>query len=323
MKARSVAERPCLDVAAAVIRNAQGRMLLAQRPPGKHLAGLWEFPGGKLEPAEGSHEALVRELREELGIEVEHSEPLLSLTHHYPEKSVRLLIRTVDAWHGQAHGLEGQVLDWVSLDEARLLPMPAADRPILQVMALDPRYSLAPDPAASGSPEACLADWKRRLDAGFRLLEFHAAGLDPDVHTRLALDCGALARRAGARWLLNGTPDLAVAAGADGVHLDAAALDSMAERPLSSQLLVAVSCGSQAELDRAAALDLDFVCLSLDLRSDAGHHDSSPDWSAFAAAVAGSPLPVLASGPVRPQDLATAREAGAFGVAGVEGFNAP
>jgi len=321
--ARSIIETPCLDVAAAVIRDTRGRMLLARRPEGKHLAGLWEFPGGKLELSEGAHEALVRELHEELGIRVDHSEPLLSLTHHYPEKSVRLLIRTVDAWHGQARGLEGQVLDWFDLEQARRLPMPAADRPILQVISLDPRYSLAPDPVVFGSPEACLDDWKRRLNAGFRLLEFRVAGLDPETFARLARDCGALARKAGARWLLRGAPDLVESVGADGVHLEASDLDALAERPLSSESLVAVNCGSPSELHRAAELNLDFVCLSLDSRSGHGVDDSSPDWSAFAAAVSESPLPVLAHGPVRPQDLMTAREAGAFGVAGVEGFVAP
>lgn len=127
-----------LEVAAAVIRDRRGQILLAQRLAGKHLAGLWEFPGGKLEPGESAHEALARELNEELGIDIDNSESLLSLIHHYPEKSVRLHIRTVASWRGKATGREGQAIDWFSLAQARELPMPEANRPILQLLDADP-----------------------------------------------------------------------------------------------------------------------------------------------------------------------------------------
>src|SRR6056297_746931 len=165
-------QRPIIEVAAAVIRDSKGRLLLSQRPEGKHLAGLWEFPGGKRESGESAHAALARELDEELGIEVADSRPLLSLTHHYPEKSVRLLIRTVDDFSGSAVGREGQRIDWFDPAAARELSMPAADRPILQLLQLDPRLAMIPMPTPA-TPidfllDSLIADWQARLDAGFR-----------------------------------------------------------------------------------------------------------------------------------------------------------
>jgi 8-oxo-dGTP diphosphatase len=309
-----------ITVVAGVLRDAKGRVLVTQRLPGKHLAGTWEFPGGKCEAGEVGHDALVRELHEELGITIKASRPLLSLTHAYPEKTVRLLIREVDGWRGEVHGREGQGIRWCTGAELRALPMPAADRPMIKVLDLDPRYVITPDPAEIGGENAFIEYWLRLLDSGYRLLQLRAHSLDDRALSSVAGRCGKLSDEYQATWMLNGPPELAQSVGADGVHLTSAALALADRRPLSDDFLVAASCHDHNELVRAGALALDFVCLSPVLPT-VSHPDARVlGWDGFEQLCAHAPLPVMALGGVGPQDLETSRRRGAFGVAGISGF---
>ena len=99
-----------LHVVAAAIFNKQGDLLIAQRPPDKHMGGLWEFPGGKVEAGEAVTDALCRELDEELGIQPLSWEPLISIEHTYPEKTVLLDVWIVRDFGGEAYGREGQAV---------------------------------------------------------------------------------------------------------------------------------------------------------------------------------------------------------------------
>jgi len=125
-----------MHVMAGVLCDAHGRVLLAQRPAGKHLAGLWEFPGGKREPGESPRATLLRELREELGIELQRAQPLLQVPWQYGERRLLLDAWLVDQWQGTPQSLEGQALQWLApagVDAAMLTP---ADRPILRTLQL-------------------------------------------------------------------------------------------------------------------------------------------------------------------------------------------
>jgi len=307
-------------VVAAVIRDRTGRLLLSRRLPGKHLAGTWEFPGGKLEPGERPAAGLARELEEELGIRVAASAPLLSLTHAYPEKTVRLLLRAVDAWEGEAQSREGQPLAWFDPSETVDLPMPAADRPMLKALSLDPRQSISPDPQFFASTSDFLADWESRLAAGYRWLQLRADSLGDDQLLNLARACGQMAVGYGARWLIHGRPELALAAGADGVHLSASGLSRCKTRPLPETALVCASCKDENDLRRAGQLGLDFVTVSPVLAPHSDQDGITLGWAGLENLSACSPLPVMAAGGLKPSDLDQARAHGAFGVAGVSGF---
>ncbi len=124
---------PIVHVAAAALVDSQGRILLAQRPAGKDMAGLWEFPGGKIEPGETPEACLIRELAEELGIQValEALEPLHFVSHAYARFHLVMLLYGIRHWQGAPRGLEAQGLAWVEAGLLTDYPMPPADLPLL------------------------------------------------------------------------------------------------------------------------------------------------------------------------------------------------
>jgi len=128
------APKPALLVVAAVLCDRAGRVLIAQRPAGRHMAGRWEFPGGKVGVREGEREALVRELREELGIELLHATPFMRTAHAYDDRTVELSLWRVERFNGTPQPLDGQQLKWVApagLADEDLLE---ADRPFVAAL---------------------------------------------------------------------------------------------------------------------------------------------------------------------------------------------
>jgi 8-oxo-dGTP diphosphatase len=124
---------PVLVVAAALYDD-DGRVLIAERPPGKHMAGRWEFPGGKVLAGESEAQALAREIREELGVDITASRPLMRLVHSYGDRDVELSMWIVESFRGEPRGLDGQQLKWVtpaSLLEEDILE---ADRPFIEAL---------------------------------------------------------------------------------------------------------------------------------------------------------------------------------------------
>jgi 8-oxo-dGTP diphosphatase len=123
-------------VSAVALIDGEGRILLAQRPEGKSMAGLWEFPGGKVEPGETPEAALVRELHEELGIETWDSclAPLTFASHAYPDFHLLMPLFACRKWNGIAQAKEGQTLAWVRSRDLRNYPMPPADEPLIPIL---------------------------------------------------------------------------------------------------------------------------------------------------------------------------------------------
>jgi 8-oxo-dGTP diphosphatase len=123
---------PSIEVAAGVLEDSRGFVLVSQRTAGRHEAGAWEFPGGKIKVGETPEEALLRELQEEIGIDVVECEPLISYTHEYPDRQVTLHVYKVIRWTGQPAGLEGQPLEWLPVNQLLGHGLLPGDRPIVE-----------------------------------------------------------------------------------------------------------------------------------------------------------------------------------------------
>jgi 8-oxo-dGTP diphosphatase len=128
-----------IHVVAAAVIDAEDRVLIAQRPPGKHLAGGWEFPGGKLRPGEDRRVGLTRELREEIGIELSTPRPLLRLRHSYPFGQVSLDVWVVRHYLGEPQALDGQALRWCTQSELESTELLPADKPVVAALRLPER----------------------------------------------------------------------------------------------------------------------------------------------------------------------------------------
>ena len=122
-------------VVAAVIRDHEGRILLTRRPKGRHMAGLWEFPGGKVLAGEAPERALERELEEELGVEVEVGEAITFATHEEPGLRILLLFYAAEIEVGEPHAREGQQIAWVAPSELSAYPTPPADERLVRQLA--------------------------------------------------------------------------------------------------------------------------------------------------------------------------------------------
>lgn len=127
---------PVLLVAAAALVDVDGRVLIARRPEGKHMAGLWEFPGGKVGPHETPEQALIRELREELAVDVTEAclAPLTFASHAYDDFHLLMPLFVCRRWEGTVTPAEGQELRWVAPLRLRDYPMPPADAPLIPIL---------------------------------------------------------------------------------------------------------------------------------------------------------------------------------------------
>jgi len=310
--------RTSIHVMAGAIADAEGRILVTRRPDDVHQGGLWEFPGGKLEPGERPEQGLSRELQEELGIQVQASQPLIRIHHDYSDRRILLDVHRVSAYSGVPCGLEGQPLAWVHPEAMDPQHFPAADRPIITALLL-PHLLLVTGRDAS-DPAIFLRRLGLSLERGIRLIQLRAHELDTTAYRRLARRAFDLCESFGARLLLNRDPREVEGVPRHGLHLRAHLLAGLALRPGLDTDLVGASCHGHEELERAGALGLDYALLS-PLRPTASHPEAAPlGWSRFAELVEAVALPVYALGGLAPQDLDEAIHHGAQGIAAIRGL---
>lgn len=315
--------KPYIRVAAGLILDANGHLLLGQRPEGKPWAGWWELPGGKIEAGESIEQALVRELGEELGIHATQIYPWVTYVHEYPKNIVELAFCQVTAWEGTPKGLENQDLAWVDpqdpIDVGPLLP---ATEPPLRWLQLPTRYLIS----HIGAPEG-IQPFMARLDAalaaGLRLVQFREpdwTGTSDELHEAFQ-DTLAHCHRHGAQCLINSVHPTAWWAEADGVHLRAADAQRLAARDAKQRPsgLLGVSAHNPEEINTARQLNADFVVLGhvLDTPSHAG--ETAMGWDQFSQWAVLAGRPVFALGGQSMDTAETARQHGAHGIAAIRG----
>jgi 8-oxo-dGTP diphosphatase len=304
-----------VDVAVAVLIRSDGAALLAQRPRDKVYSGYWEFPGGKIEPGEPVDEALKREIREELGIEIERAYPWITRVFTYPHAKVRLHFYRIHAWRGEPQALEHQAIAWQRPDAIDLAPLLPANGPVLRSLLLPAEYAITR--AGELGVEPFLSRLEARLRKGLKLIQVREKTFGRRAVEDFARHAVALARAYGAKVLVNADAALAREIGADGVHLTAGQLRVAAARPESPWC--GASCHSSEELHLAEALGVDFAVLG-PVRATPSHPHAVPlEWERFSEIAKGAAVPVYALGGIVPHDLEQALSCGAHGIAMVRG----
>ena len=306
-----------LNVVAAVIHNPHGQILIAQRPLHKHQGGLWEFSGGKIDEGETASQALVRELQEELGITATQYQPLLTVEHHYSDKSVRLHIFRVTAFDGEAHGAEGQPMVWVSPQDLKNYPFPAANIPILKAAVLPDVYYITPEPH---EVDGDLLAWlQSRVQAGMWLV-LRAKSLSKNDYFGLAQQIATLCQQRQASLLLHHHLELLECVPtAMGVHLPFSIASTVTKSAIKNKYLV-ISAHNAEELEKAWQWGADFVTLSPVQQTLSHPEQMAMGWSNFQALVQQAKLPVYALGGMTQQNITQAQQMGAQGVAGIRGL---
>jgi 8-oxo-dGTP diphosphatase len=303
-----------VDVAAAVIEHPDGSFLLAQRPPGKVYEGYWEFPGGKVEPGEPIMDALNRELREELGIDVELAYPWITRVYTYAHATVRLHFHRVVRWRGEPHPHERQALSWQYGHELTVSPMLPANASVLKALSLP--TSLGITCAWESGVELALKRLRLALAQGLRLVQVREKNLDPAARKIFAAQVIQEVRDVGGIVVINSDVQLATILGA-GLHLPSRELMAATSRP--DVEWCSASCHDAAELEKTLDLGLDFALLGPVQATPS--HSGAPElgWHKFAGLIQDYSLPVFALGGMRMANLDEARRRGAHGVAMVRG----
>lgn len=307
-----------VQVAVGVIEDPRGDIMIARRPDTAHQGGLWEFPGGKVDPGESLEAALARELKEELDIEVLASEPLIEIHHDYPDKSVWLQVRRVTRFAGEARGNEGQPVRWVAPDRLSEYDFPAANRPILNALCL-------PDEILVTGPAQSTDDWLKRLSLALEkqvaLVQCRWPEGEPETYRQRLRAALPLCRASGVPLIAN-CPVEHFLPEVDGLHLNSRELWRWEHRPLPLTTWLGASCHNEAELAQAHRLEVDYVTLSpvLPTRSHPGAEPMG--WARLAELSQLARVPVFAQGGLDRSHKAAVKAAGGQGISGI-GFAWP
>lgn len=314
----STENNPAIHVAVAVIRGRDGRILLACRPDDKHMGGLWEFPGGKVEPNEDIGQALQRELKEELAIGFTGMKPLITIRHDYPGKTVLLDTWEVFGIKGEPVGNEGQPIRWVHPEELTELAFPPANTPIIAAARLPEQYMVT----GQFEKEHELFDKvDKAVASGIKLIQFRAHWLGADQYLELAETLSNRLCNLGVTVIVKGDLELLESPWCQGLHLTSRQLSSIT-RPVqkrADQWLVA-SCHDEPQLQQALACNVDFVTLS-PVHPTQTHPEAVPLGVKRAQELTRNiSLPVYWLGGMNPDFLEQAKHLGAQGIAAIGAY---
>lgn len=305
-----------IHVAAAAIFNESGELLLALRDEKQHQGGLWEFPGGKVETGEDVHDALARELNEELGIEIDLSATtsLIQVPYHYPDKSVLLDVFRVNRFNGEAYGREGQPLKWVNLTDLENHQFPAANKPIVNALLLPSMIAITPELSFDSYTDFV----RSALSKGAQAIMLRAKRFSESDQLKLYSQLSE--EFSGLFLIWNGPVGSANDAGISAIHLSSARLMQLQQRDEFKGYWLGASCHNEEQLRHAEQVGVDYITLS-PVQPTLSHPDASPlGWGQFADWISDCALPAYALGGVTSEDVERSVNAGGQGIAAIRSF---
>ncbi len=327
-----------IDVALAIIKDKQGRYLVAQRPATSDYAGYWEFPGGKREAGESRLQALKRECSEELGIKVQHARPLFRWAYEYKvnaegregppvlsrgqalgysDRHVRLDAWLVDGYSGEAHGAEGQQIRWLLPNEFSGYRFLEANKVLMKVLALPEYYVITPEIEPS---EGLYSQLDKLFSQNISLLQFRANNLSAAEYKIHASKLIRYSAGHDVTIMLNAEPAWCATLDNVGLHLTSQRLMHLNQRPIAANRWLSASCHNAEELRQAERIACDFVVLSPVLPTQSHPRAAPLGWEALACLVSNTNIPVYALGGMTKAQLSQAQQLGCQGIAGISMF---
>ncbi|MCW8930046.1 MAG: Nudix family hydrolase [Gammaproteobacteria bacterium] len=335
-------------VVAVIVKD--GQVLISKRAQNVHQGGLWEFPGGKIEKDETVSEALFREIKEELGINIISSRPMLKIVHDYPDKSVVLETRMVTAFDGneysfgtgihkpKQYGMEGQQVKWLSLEQLGDVQFPEANKAIINALRLPETYLITPDCIPkSDQINQFVTEFSNSIQYHKLVqLRLKSKGYDNKQLYRLVKQLCHIADEQQSQLILNSSlctdEELSSCLGSQsgflvltaGVHLTSVHLHELSEKDFIEAYrmqfpdkIIAASCHCQHDIERANQLGLDFIVISA-VKYTESHPEQEPlGWKQFKALSDIAEMPAYALGGMMPTMTLEAQSNGAQGISAI------
>lgn len=301
-----------------VLSKDRMQVLLTKRPNNVHQGGRWEFPGGKKQNNESTDEALIREMKEEINIDVINNRRIKRFIYNYADRNLEIDARIIEKWSGDIRSRESREIKWVDLKELEKVNFPPANKEIIRAVQLPDTYCITPN--LNRYDHRFIERIENIIKTGIRLIRFRSTNLAGNKRYDYAGQILEKCRRYGCLFIYDGTPEEVVELGADGLHMDSVGLLRTEARPLGKHLYVAVSCHNETEIRKASSIDADF-CLLAPVKDTPSHPNSEPlGWTGFSRLARLSNIPVYALGGMRAEDLDDARLHNAHGLAMISGL---
>jgi len=298
-----------VDVAVGILRN-DNKVLLAQRPEPKPYHGWWEFPGGKVENNESPEQALKRELKEELGININGCSPWIIRQHSYEHASVRLHFFLVSKWDGDVVPQENQNINWADPKNPEVTPILKANSIIFKALSLPPIYAIT---NFSELKDKFLSALKRKIENGLQLIQIREKNLEINDLIDFCKEIQRLTKNYDVSILLNSNIELAIDLGLDGVHLNSSQIYQ--DLSIPKGWIIGASCHTPEDLKMVEEKKYSFALLS-SVNKTQSHPELKPmGWEKFKQIINGFQIPIYALGGMTEYDKNNAYVSGSIGIA--------
>lgn len=298
-----------------VLRNKNQEILIAERRKGQFMAKFWELPGGKIEANESPQQALTRELKEELDIQVQQLSLHQTMVHKYEDRTVELSIYNINQYQNTAAGIEGQTIAWAKINDLNAYKLLPTMKAFIASIKLPNKYWITP--SKNHNSNEWLAKFEQKLTQNISLIQLRSKNpLDSDFITELYNKC----QQYDTKFLLNTTDKTFNESYCDGYHITTAEMLKLDKRPCINDKLLGVSTHNLKEALQAQAIGADFIVVS-PVQATQTHPDTIPiGWESAKEVVDKLNIPVYFLGGMGEKDLAKTLKLGAQGIAGVSAF---